>query len=365
MKNFLYTAVAIILFTPVLAWAIPSSIDRITDHIEPLIKTDYIKATSFTASSTSATSTFPIIANNTFRANTSAGVDFDSSNGTHIANLGVGSSANSVFYGGVNIDGTTRLATSLTGFLKAVSGTVSATSTISLNTDISGILGATNGGTGLTSTSTLLYESEIDTSAKLRGLLTDELGTGPAVFASSTGLTSPTLYSPTIITAILTGNIDAGGATSFEIPNGTAPTVDTTGEIALDTTGDQLLVADSGGTARVVQIEDQLIWSRTIASTSIAFINGSLMPLTTRLDGFTITRIQCHVTSGTSKVIAIEDASGNSSEDITCGTTNTTDDGSITNSTYTASELGFIDFGATSGAVDYVSISVFGNWTRE
>lgn len=164
---------------------------------------------------------------------------------------------------------------------------------------------------------------------------------------------------------ITTGSVDFGGASTFEIPNGTNPTVSTLGQMALDTTGDQLLIADSGGTARVVQIEDQLIWSRTIASTSPAFISGGLMPLPTRLDGFTITRIQCHVMSGTSKVIAIEDASANSSEDITCATTNTTDDGSITNATYTASELAYIDFGATSGAVDYVSISVFGNWTRE
>jgi hypothetical protein len=71
------------------------------------------------------------------------------------------------------------------------------------------------------------------------------------------------------------------------------------------------------------------------------------------------------VTGGTSKVIAVEDASANSSEDVTCATTNTTDDGSITNATYTASELSYIDLGATSGAVNYVTITVFGNYTRE
>jgi hypothetical protein len=61
----------------------------------------------------------------------------------------------------------------------------------------------------------------------------------------------------------------------------------------------------------------------------------------------------------------VEDASANSSEDITCATTNTTDDGSITNATYTASELTYIDFGTTTGTVNYVTISVFGTWTRE
>ncbi len=162
----------------------------------------------------------------------------------------------------------------------------------------------------------------------------------------------------------LAGALDAGAATSFEIPNGTAPTVDVAGEIALDTTDFQLIVGTST-TATVVPTRDVPIWSTTIASTSIDFINGGLVPVPTRLDGYKITRIQCHVTGGTSKVIAVEDASANSSEDITCATTNTTDDGSITNADYTASELSYIDFGATSGAVNYVTISVFGNWIRE
>lgn len=40
--------------------------------------------------------------------------------------------------------------------------------------------------------------------------------------------------------AVLTGSWDFGGATSLEVPNGTAPTVDAAGEIAVDTTADQL-----------------------------------------------------------------------------------------------------------------------------
>lgn len=43
---------------PFIAFATPSSVDRITDHIQPLIKTDYIQAPYFIASSTTATSTF-------------------------------------------------------------------------------------------------------------------------------------------------------------------------------------------------------------------------------------------------------------------------------------------------------------------
>jgi hypothetical protein len=45
--------------TPVAVFATPSSVDRITNHIEPLIKTDFIKGLYFVASSTSQASTFP------------------------------------------------------------------------------------------------------------------------------------------------------------------------------------------------------------------------------------------------------------------------------------------------------------------
>jgi len=137
------------------------------------------------------------------------------------------------------------------------------------------------------------------------------------------------------------------------------------GEIALDTTDNQVLVADSGGTAFVATTKVQKIWGVTIASTSPDFIGGGLVSIPTQLDGYTITAIRCYVLGGTSKIIAVEDASANSSEDITCGTTITSDDGSITNATYTAGELSSLDFGATSGAVNYVSISVFGTWTVE
>lgn len=160
-----------------------------------------------------------------------------------------------------------------------------------------------------------------------------------------------------------TGNLLVEGI--FILPQGTAPTVTSAGALALDTSGDdQLLVADEGGTARVIQTK-QKIWSVTVASTSPAFISAGLLAIPVELDGYTMTDIRCKVDSGTSKIIAIEDASANSTEDITCATTVTSDDGSITNATATAAEEMYIDFGATSGAVDTVSITVYGYWTRE
>lgn len=64
------------------------------------------------------------------------------------------------------------------------------------------------------------------TSANLASLVSDETGSGALVFGTG----------PTIAGSTLTGVHDAGGATSFEIPNSATPTVDADGEIAVDTT---------------------------------------------------------------------------------------------------------------------------------
>jgi len=62
----------------------------------------------------------------------SGGIDFHSNNGTHVAEFGQGGGSNATFSGGVNIDGATRLATSLTGLLQAMSGSVTALATTSV-----------------------------------------------------------------------------------------------------------------------------------------------------------------------------------------------------------------------------------------
>ena len=69
-------------------------------------------------------------------------------------------------------------------------------------------------------------------SANLLAAITDETGS-----ASGTPLLVLN-QNPTINGSTLTGVHDAGGATSFEVPNGTSGTTDATGEIYLDTNGD-------------------------------------------------------------------------------------------------------------------------------
>jgi hypothetical protein len=151
-----------------------------------------------------------------------------------------------------------------------------------------------------------------------------------------------------------------GASGTLVIPAGTACDSNADGELCHDTSDNQLIL-DGAVVGKTVD----KIWSVTVASTSPAFVSAGLLKVPTELDGYVMTAIRCSVEGGTSKVIAVEDASANSSEDITCTTSVTSDDGSITNATATAAEEMYIDFGASSGTVDYVSISVFGTWTRD
>jgi hypothetical protein len=220
---------------------------------------------------------------------------------------------------------------------------------IDLATDITGTLSIANGGTGATTLNNLINLATHTTGnfvATISGTTNEIDVTGSGSENAGVTLSLPAL-------------VDLGGKT-LEIPNGTGPTANDPGEIAHDTTDNQLILDDF-----VIAKATERIWAVTVASTSPAFTSAGLLKVPTELDGYTMTNIRCSVQGGTSKVIAVEDESTNSTEDITCGTSVTSDDGSITNATVTAGEEMYIDFGATSGAVDYVTITVFGQWTRE
>jgi hypothetical protein len=101
------------------------------------------------------------------------------------------------------------------------------------------------------------------------------------------------------------GVVDLGGATSAEVPNGTGPTVDAAGEIAVDTTDDQLIYY--GGSKRVVAYED--IRCHTIENLNSTDDN---MALGMFADAVTVTSVGCsYVGTGTTvATIALEDGGG-------------------------------------------------------
>lgn len=165
----------------------------------------------------------------------------------------------------------------------------------------------------------------------------------------------------------ITGAVDWGGITSFEIPNGTAPVVDAVGEIALDTTANQLLIGTTTNASFPATLPlEQPLFSVTIGSTTPEFVGSNGTVPISRWVGKAreITRAECFVQGGTSKVINVTDGT-NDTETITCGTTNTQDNSMDTNTSFTASELWYLEFGATSGAVNYVTYTAYGYVSRE
>lgn len=156
--------------------------------------------------------------------------------------------------------------------------------------------------------------------------------------------------------------------TSMEIPNGTAPVVDAVGEMALDTTGTQLLIGTSTNATypAVVELYDTA-FSATIGSTTVStagFVSGQVIPLPAKDSGYTIKRINCYVVTGTSVVINLSDGS-NDTETLTCATTYTEDANIATNNLVTANELMELQLGTVTGSVDWLMINVDVAWTRE
>ena len=201
---------------------------------------EYVSATYFTGTSTTATSTFINAAVTNLSALSSAGLIFRANNNTAVADFGAGSGSNAQFYGGVNIDGQTRLATSLSGFAFLTSGVVSGSSTISEsyidsaiardtelhnavtlagedylslstqqitanaidpdNLSASDFGDFTCNGTTCSLDATYLVAADIDTSSELAALVTDETGTGALVFATNPVFTTPNLGTPSAVT---------------------------------------------------------------------------------------------------------------------------------------------------------------------
>lgn len=143
-----------------------------------------------------------------YKAATSAGLTFKSNSNTSVADFGAGGGSGATFFGGVNIDGATRLATSLTGPLKASSGAVTAAA-INLGSEVTGVCPVANGCTGkaLTLSAGGVPYFDSDSFEVLSASVS-------GYFLRSGGTSAPTFDSPAAVTAALdnfTGDAGSGG----------------------------------------------------------------------------------------------------------------------------------------------------------
>jgi hypothetical protein len=155
---------------------------------------------------------------------------------------------------------------------------------------------------------------------------TSEITFSTAGLITSVGINTG---SGTATISTLAGAVDAGGATSLEIPNGTAGVVDATGELTWDTTDSQLIAY--GSTLNVFSpLHEKCFTIENPLSTD----DG--IPIWTPADAITTTSIYA-IAVGNTTTFYLSDGTNNT-ESIISGLSGQADDGSIVNGTFNAGE---------------------------
>ena len=177
----------------------------------------------------------------------------------------------------------------------------------------------------------------------------------------SAGLITITGSQTISLTLGVTGNVDFGSATSTEITNSAAPFLDAAGEIAVDTTDDQLIYY--GGAKRVLTYK----YNKSVVLD--APVDADTWLLWKPQDNITITDIFCITdpTDGTGETLIIDiretDSSGDSGTTvdatITCDSDGAEDDGALSNGTIDAGDWVQIDIGAASGTIPVVTVDIW------
>lgn len=203
--------------------------------------------------------------------------------------------ANNVIYNGIFQTNNVQLVTPTLG--TPASGTLTNCTGLPVASGVSGL------GTGV---ATFLATPS---SANLRAALTDETGTGSAVFATSPTITTPTLTAP-VLGTVASGNISACTSTSMVMVTpvlgaATGTSLSTTGNQTISGTGKQGYETGSGGV--VTQLTNKattVILNKT--NGQITTNNANLLAATTV--AFTLTNstieagdiiVMNHITGGT------------------------------------------------------------------
>jgi hypothetical protein len=231
--------------------------------------------------------------------------------------------------------------------------------------------------TGLTATN--LYSTNASlTYASTTGISGTNLNYTNATFttATATSLSVGTSFGllGDIITNVLTwfdskiealtnvvaqGVWDFGGATSLEVPNGASPTVDATGEIAIDTTSDQV---EYYGAGSVKILGNGNFYSTFTYATTTAWTGTTTLPLGPAIVAETWNSISCFTDAGTLN-IGIGDGTNwtnNTNASTTVGLTNLT-----SNNTFTAGEKRYVRMGTPASAPTTTSCTISRSLTAD
>lgn len=341
----------------------------ISGGLKTSTSTDFAQAAYFVGTSTSIASTFPYAS--------STGITTTRLFGTNMLMIGSSTIGNGTGAGGLTIDGN---ATTTGGHYFGSTLTLDAETLDSLTDDATL---ANNSGdlqvVDVTCTDCLNATEIEDIYLLIAGDTSsgDYTWTGlhSFTYASSTGLTSTRGYFTdatsttsffsglgtftnsivnTLLTAaaaVFTGLVDIGAGV-LEIPNGTGPTVDSVGELAIDTTSNQLILY---GSEKKVIGNGNFYPAFTILATSTAFTGTTTWAIGPSFIAETWNAIQCFTDTGTTTT-QIGDGT-NFTNNIYASTTV----GTVTlssNNTFVAAEKRYVLIGSPAGSPTKLSCTV-------
>lgn len=235
-------------------------------------------------------------------ADGSDGFHIDSYNGTMSANFGAGGGANATFYDGVTVTGV-----------------------LSANGNLTTPFGTST--TFYAGTSTLTNATTTDSFFGVLGTFTDA-----------------------IINTLLT-TASAVITSALQIPNGTGPTVDATGEIAVDTTSDQLIYYGASS-KKVLTGNDYTTFTY---ATTTAWTGTTTLPLGPAIVAETWNSISCFTDAGT-LYVSVGDGTNYTN------TTNASTTVGLTtlssNNTFTAGEKRYFRAGTPASSPTTVSCTI-------
>lgn len=207
-------------------------------------------------------------------------------------------------------------------------------------------LSVANGGTGLSTfggSNTVLYTTAADTlTSEAAFTYNSSVNRLTADFASSTAISATNLNISGIFNgATLTGALDAGGATSFEIPNGASPTTDAIGEIALDTTSNQLRLATSTGNVPNIYVN---FYTMAFSYATTSWTGTTTLYMAPASAALRFLDVRCETDTGTLGV-SLYDGTNRTRYIPTASTTANANSVAGTNASFTAGESIRVDVG--------------------